>query len=516
MKFYPFLITLIFIVNTIFAEEIKEEQVKVAYVYNFLKNTSWKNEKELETYCLLIVSKNETLNNMFSMLASRKQLKDKNLEVLIYDEKKSYKNIQAIYIDNSFIEVYEKLFFEFEKQNTLFISDEYEDKKQVMINLLRNEAKVNFEINKANILNRSLEISPNLILLGGTQIDVAKLYKSSQDELKEQKETIISLNERIKEKNSELISKIDSIEKQKIVIEAQIKNIEKYEDKINNQGQLLERQNEQLQEQTKQLNEIYKSIESEKAKLSNAILDVKNKEDVVKSLVQLQKQKQEEFEKTKKDLELLNFKIEEQRNNLLLKEDIISNQKNIIMILILLSFITIILGLNIILKNRLLKNLSQTDSLSGLNNRRFMLKKLEDEIAKYKRYKTPFSVVLIDIDHFKKINDNYGHDKGDFVIKKISSLIKQNIRTTDISARWGGEEFLILTPNSDLKSALKLSQNLKDLIEKSEFEMKYSVTISIGISTFSENLTQEELLKLADNALYKAKKNGRNRVEFIS
>lgn len=509
MKFYIYLLTMFFIVSNIFANEIKEEQVKVAYVYNFLKNISWKNEKELQAYCLLVVSKNETLNNMFSMLASRKQLKDKNLEVLIYDENKSYKNIQAVYIDSSFSEVYEKLFFEFEKQNTLFISDEYKNQKQVMINLLKNEAKINFEINKANILNRSLEISPNLILLGGTQIDVAKLYKSSQDELKEQKETILSLNQRIKEKNSELISKIDSIEEQKSVIQTQVKNIEKYEDKIYNQGKLLE-------EQTKQLNEIYKNIEAEKQKLSNAILDVKNKEDIVKSLVELQKQKQEEFEKTKKDLELLNFQIEDQKNKLLLKETIISEQKNAMLILAILFIIILALGINGIRQNRLLRDLSQTDTLSGLYNRRFMNKKLEEEISKYKRYKIPFSILLLDIDHFKKINDNYGHDKGDFVIKTISSLIRRNIRSSDICSRWGGEEFLILASNSDLKSALKLSENLKELIEKSQFETKYSITISIGVSTFDENLSQEELLKLADNALYKAKKNGRNRVEFVS
>ena len=351
MKLYIYLLTMFFIVSNIFANEIKEEQVKVAYVYNFLKNISWKNEKELQTYCLLVVSKNETLNNMFSMLASRKQLKDKNLEVLIYDENKSYKNIQAVYVDSSFSEVYEKLFFEFEKQNALFISDEYKNQKQVMINLLKNEAKINFEINKANILNRSLEISPNLILLGGTQIDVAKLYKSSQDELKEQKETILSLNQRIKEKNSELISKIDSIEEQKSVIQTQVKNIEKYEDKIYNQGKLLE-------EQTKQLNEIYRNIEAEKQKLSNAILDVKNKEDVVKSLVELQKQKQEEFEKTKKDLELLNFQIEDQKNKLLLKETIISEQKNAMFILAILFIIILVLRISSIRQYKLLRDVS--------------------------------------------------------------------------------------------------------------------------------------------------------------
>lgn len=508
MKIFVYIITIFLIVNNLFSNEIKEEQVKVAYVYNFLKNISWQNEQKIDKYRLMIVSKNDTLNNMFLMLASRKQLKDKNLEVLIYDETKKYKNIQAIYIDESFIEIYEKLFFEYDKENTLFISDEYEDKKQVMINLLKNDTKINFEINKANILNRSLEISPNLILLGGTEIDVANLYKSSQYELKEQKDTINSLNQKIETKNLELTSKIKAIEEQKNMIANQTKNIKDYENKLNIQTKSLE-------EQKRQLNEIYKNIESQKEKLSNAILEVKDKENVVQELISLQQEKQQEFENAKQTLEFLNSQIEEQKNNLLLKEVVIADQKNIIATLVVLFMIIVILGLNGIRQNRLLKNLSQTDSLSSLYNRRFMLNKLEEEISKYKRYKVPFSILLIDIDFFKKINDSYGHDKGDFVIKQISNLMQNNIRNTDICARWGGEEFLILTPNSDLKAALTLANNLKELIEKTNFDIKDCVTVSIGISTFNENLNQENLLKLADDALYKAKEKGRNKIEFM-
>ncbi|MBD3828854.1 MAG: cache domain-containing protein [Arcobacter sp.] len=162
-----------------------------------------------------------------------------------------------------------------------------------------------------------------------------------------------------------------------------------------------------------------------------------------------------------------------------------------------------------------IEHLSITDELTRLYNRRFMLNKLEEEISKYKRYKVPFSILLIDIDFFKKINDSYGHDKGDFVIKQISNLMQNNIRNTDICARWGGEEFLILTPNSDLKAALTLANNLKELIEKTNFDIKDCVTVSIGISTFNENLNQENLLKLADDALYKAKEKGRNKIEFM-
>ena len=463
----------------------------------------------------MVASKNETLKNMFLMLASRKQLKNKNLEVLIYDENKNYKNIQAIYIGTSFDEIYEKVFFEYEKENTLFISDGYEDKKQVMINLIKDETKITFEINKANILNRSLEISPNLILLGGTEIDVAKLYKTSQDALKEQKETISSLNQKIETKNTELNSKISSIEEQKILITKQTKNIKNYEDKLDTQTQLLEVQKRQLEEQKKELNTIYSTIKQEKEKLSNAVLEANEKERMLKSLVNLQIDKQKEFENAKIELEHLNSQIEEEKNNLLIKESIIADQKNKILIFGALFIIILILGINGIRQNLLLKNLSQIDTLSGLYNRRFMNKKIEEEISKYKRYKIPFSVLLIDVDFFKKINDTYGHDKGDFVIKRISNLLKQNIRDSDICARWGGEEFLILVPNNNLDGALILANNLKELIEKNNFEIKENVTISIGVSTFDENSSQEKLLKSADIALYKAKENGRNRTEFI-
>lgn len=514
MKLFIYIISIFLLFTNLHSEDMKEEQIKVVYTYNFMKNITWQNETKIDKYRLLVVSKNKTLENMFLMLAARKQLKNKNLEVLIYDEKEEYKNIHAIYIDENFLEIYEKLFFKYEKENTLFISDNFKDKKQVMINLLKEETKVTFEINKANILNRSLEISSNLILLGGTEIDVAKLYKSSQDALKEQKETINSLNQKIENKNLELINKVKAINEQKSIINTQTKNIKNYEQKLSTQEELLQKQTKLLEEQKIQLEEIYKNIEFQKEKLSNAVLDVNEKEKIVESLINLQKEKQQEFEETKKDLEFLNLQIQEQKKNLLLKENVISNQKNIITIMGLLSMIIIILGLNGIRQNRLLKSLSQIDTLSGLYNRRFMNQRIEEEISKYKRYETPFSILLVDVDFFKKINDNYGHDKGDLVIKKISTLMQQNTRDTDINARWGGEEFLILVPNSNLEGALTLANNLKQIIEKTNFETKEKITVSIGVSTFNENLNQEELLKLADNALYKAKNNGRNKVEF--
>ncbi|RBQ31552.1 hypothetical protein CRU92_07190 [Arcobacter sp. FW59] len=497
MKIYISIIIFLLSINNTFSDEIKEEQIKVAYVYNFLKNISWKNDENIKSYKLMIVSQNQTLNNMFKMLASRKQLNDKNIEVIIYNNTK-VDNIQAIFIDKSSEVEYEKLYYEYEKNNTLLISDNYANKKQVMINLLQNDSKITFEINKANILNRDLTVSSDIILLGGTEIDVAQLYKSSQVQLKEQKETITSLNKNIEDKNKELKEQLKAIDQQKTIISDQIKNI-----KV---------QNEQLTLQKKELSQIYTSIEEQKEKLFIAQNEAIKKEKDIKNLINLQLEQEKTFEDAKNNLDLLMKKIDEQNSSILVKEEIITNQKNIIFVFFILLIIILALGLNVLRQNRLLKNLSETDTLSGLYNRRYTLKRLEEEVSRFKRYKTPFSIILLDIDFFKKINDTYGHDKGDFVIKQISEIFKQHTRKTDICARWGGEEFLILASNSDIQSATKLAEILRKVVENSDFGINQKVTISLGVATLSENSDQDVVLKLADELLYKAKSSGRNKV----
>jgi len=500
MKFYIWIVLLL-LVNNLYSKEISSNQIKVAYTYNFLKNIIWQDETKIDKYRLLVVSKDKNIKNLFLMLASRKSLKGKNIEVLFYDAKKNQDNIQVIYVDNESKKAYEKLFNLYEDKGILFISDEYENKKQVMINLLQNENKITFEINKANILNRDLQVSPNMVLLGGTEIDVAKLYKTSQDELKEHKKTISELNKNIHKKNKELNEKINAIKEKNLIVEKQKKSIKEQQAKLNKQNQ--------------ELKAIYTNIESQKAKLSSETEKVKEKESIVESLVNLQNEKNNELDKTQKELEALNKRIEQQKVVLVKKDGLISMQQNTIELLAFLTGIIILLGLYGIKQNRLLKNLSQTDSLSGLYNRRFMNKKIEEEIIKYKRYQTPFSILLIDIDYFKQINDNFGHDKGDIVIKTIANIMKNHTRDTDICARWGGEEFLILVQNTDLNGAFKLAENLRQKIEKCQFtNIKKQITISTGVSTFTPEQSLESIIKITDDKLYKAKENGRNRVEI--
>ncbi len=162
-----------------------------------------------------------------------------------------------------------------------------------------------------------------------------------------------------------------------------------------------------------------------------------------------------------------------------------------------------------------LERLAITDYLTGLYNNRYLFHRLDEEFEKAKRYKMPLSCIMMDIDYFKKINDAYGHRKGDSVLKELGRVLKRYTRKGDIVARYGGEEFVILLPHTDKNGAIKEAERLRNLISGLKFKfLDINLTASFGISTWpSDEITDaEDLITIADNALYVAKKEGRNRV----
>ncbi|RMA97269.1 sensor domain-containing diguanylate cyclase [Hydrogenothermus marinus] len=156
------------------------------------------------------------------------------------------------------------------------------------------------------------------------------------------------------------------------------------------------------------------------------------------------------------------------------------------------------------------------DSLTGLYNRFFLEMEANKEFERAKRYKFPISIIMIDIDNFKNVNDTYGHLVGDEVLKKIANIIKNNIRKTDIAARYGGEEFVILLPNTPLEKAIKVAERIRQKVEEELFKDEnntFKVTISAGVSYCDyENCDFKKVLEEADKALYIAKAQGKNKV----
>lgn len=165
--------------------------------------------------------------------------------------------------------------------------------------------------------------------------------------------------------------------------------------------------------------------------------------------------------------------------------------------------------------NYKLEEIAGTDPLTGLCNRRSLEKMISNCVENYKRYGITFSVLIFDIDDFKKINDTYGHQNGDKVLVSISDILKQTTRATDFCARWGGEEFIILLPNADINGAINKAEKLRTVIETSVSNPE-NVTCSFGVSDiYADDVSFETVIKRADSALYHAKFMGKNRVEFL-
>jgi two-component system cell cycle response regulator len=169
-----------------------------------------------------------------------------------------------------------------------------------------------------------------------------------------------------------------------------------------------------------------------------------------------------------------------------------------------------------------LKRVGLTDSLTGVNNRRFFDQRLDEEVARARRSREPMACLFLDVDHFKGVNDRYGHQVGDRVLRKVANLIREQLRSTDVLGRYGGEEFAALLVNAPQAAALEIAERIRAAIEAQRFPLaedgSLAATISIGVAsldTTAENETGRlaaALVERADQALYQAKSEGRNRV----
>ena len=163
--------------------------------------------------------------------------------------------------------------------------------------------------------------------------------------------------------------------------------------------------------------------------------------------------------------------------------------------------------------NQRLSQLASRDALTNLLNRREMERLLKDAVEQAQEHKTPLSVILMDIDHFKGVNDTYGHDVGDKVILKVADAISRTIRGSDAGCRWGGDEFFIILAGAPLDVAGRVGERIRRCVEASEMPFDRTVTVSVGVATFDVERDNElQLFKNADEALYQAKKAGRNAV----
>ena len=168
--------------------------------------------------------------------------------------------------------------------------------------------------------------------------------------------------------------------------------------------------------------------------------------------------------------------------------------------------------------NELLLDLSNTDHLTGLFNRRYMMEVLDKEVQRCIRKSGDLSLVMIDVDHFKLVNDRFGHLQGDVVLQRVALQLKKELRSYDCAARYGGEEFIAILPDSSLQQSVFVADRIRLAIQGTTFDGPLSplcLTVSLGVARFSkeQSVTVDGFIKQADDSLYRAKASGRNRVE---
>jgi diguanylate cyclase (GGDEF)-like protein len=153
-----------------------------------------------------------------------------------------------------------------------------------------------------------------------------------------------------------------------------------------------------------------------------------------------------------------------------------------------------------------------TDALTQVGNRKFLDDALLQEIERVKRYQRPLSIMMLDVDHFKKINDTLGHQTGDATLIELARIVRENTRQTDIVGRWGGEEFMVILPETPIEKTHLLADKLRKTVEHYAFSAAGKQTVSLGIAQLQDGESLERLIHRTDLALYQAKDKGRNRV----
>jgi diguanylate cyclase (GGDEF)-like protein len=158
------------------------------------------------------------------------------------------------------------------------------------------------------------------------------------------------------------------------------------------------------------------------------------------------------------------------------------------------------------------ERLAVTDPLTGMLNRRGIEPQLFREMSQADRNGKPLSVIMVDVDHFKKVNDQYGHNVGDLVLREVANIVGRTIRGSDLAARWGGEEFLVLLPSTDLEAARRAGERIRAAVESFQLSEGHRITVSGGVARYQSPERLTEMISRADKLLYEAKACGRNRV----
>ena len=487
---------------------------KAHYVIEVMKHITWPNEDQISHFNIVILCNNTDLLDAFNRKI-KPIIRGKNISIEQLKDSNNIKtNVNLVVVCRNKSSLIPKIVKN--HGNVLIINDGTTGKQHLMVGLLVVRQNIKLTVNRENLIKHGFVISNSLLDFAGTKADLVDQLKDKEDKLNDVLKAVKTQEEQLKKLN-------DSLIKSKVELQITQTNLIK-------QNQLLVDNQTQLASLTKSK----KSIISELASKQNYLIDQQKllTEKETENIQQLQKldRLHLSINEVEKKLQQQLTKLKQQNNIIEGKEQKITGQRKLLYITVAIAIVILLLTLSILRISRLRKKANKelarlneqlyefatTDDMTTLFNRRHFLETAQRELNQLQRTKKMGAVLMIDIDHFKNINDSHGHAAGDQILIEVAKALKDNLRDYDIVGRIGGEEFAMFLPNSPIETAIQIAERIraKTANLSTSFQQKsISLTISVGLTAIQENENNiDSLINRADKALYQAKDSGRNRV----
>ena len=484
------------------------------YTLEIAKQVEWPDEPEMSNIKIGILGQDDKLLRAFK---EREKAKVRGLPIVVEafnDLSKDLNQYSIIFIPHSQRTKNAEVFRN--SARTLIIVDGRVNQSTMMFSLRTDGNRIKLKFNRDNLTLRGFKISASLIDFAGTREDLSEELKQRESNLKKLFKEVEEKEAKLATLNTMLSSEALKLKNAENKLKDSEKAIKKYQAEAKSLKELIETskveiaENEKIAIQQKQL------VESIKTEMSQ-------KERQVELLAN-------SIELNKEILKEQVSKIESQNKVIATRDETITEQRswlkaNVFIILIFTIFIFVLWKTNALRQkanyklkklNKKLYELATTDGLTGLFNRRHFLETADNELQRSKRNKFNCTLMMVDIDHFKRVNDSYGHPAGDQVIVKVAELLSESMRQYDIVGRLGGEEFSMMLMDCDIEQAKEIAERLCAKISKEKIyysKRTILVSVSIGLSQLEpEDEDIDEVSLRADRALYQAKEQGRNQV----
>jgi len=529
IKQLRYLTSFLFIVLC-FSSAAKAEQFltiddgKAHYIIEVMRHTTWPNEDQITHFNIVILGRDKNLLNALkkkdNILIRGKSITIKAVERL----NNIQKNSDVIIIPRGNLSLISDINENY--RNTLIISDGAIDKKGLMVGLLTTRKNIKVTVNRENLIKYGFTISNELLDFAGTKSDL-------KDQLKDRESALNRLLSDVKVKEEQLKKLNESLTTNK-------ENLQIIQVDLTNQKDLLTQAQQQLINAKNQFNSLTISKKAIKSELSlqktsllaqQKLMTEKETEHALEQQKLLQLKL--DIEENEKKLQQQIKKLKQQSSIIEDKEQKISGQQQLLYITITAAIIILFLTFIVLTISKSRKNankelaklneqlylLATKDDMTKLFNRRHFLELAHRELSQLQRTKSMGVALMIDIDHFKSVNDNHGHGAGDQAIINVAKILIDNLREYDIVGRVGGEEFAMFLPNSEIDVAMQIAEririkvaNLSTLYQQTSIKL----TVSIGLTAKKENENSiNDMLQRADSALYQAKNSGRNKVALL-